>query len=219
MCRRCVINQTQLIFKRIAPAGPGERNGKHKQEHEAGLAALLCGMQERMPAAGLPGGQLSGEPLTMAQLEAMLAVSAQGKPYLNPELTFNPPLYFNISHSADVAVCALGEREMGVDIERIRPVKLNYTRRILADHERRYLEQLDEAQRDLAFFRFWTLKESYAKAVGKGLALDFTKISFALGPGMEVQSLFPEGSAFVFFQMIWEQEYVLALCCAQDEMD
>ncbi len=100
--------------------------------------------------------------------------TAHGKPYakdLNVE--------FNISHSADMVVCAVDATPVGVDIEKIRPVDLNTVKRIFNEEETRYIfgrapdvEDYNHYLNDAVlqrFFELWTKKEAYGKFVGMGL--------------------------------------------------
>lgn len=73
-----------------------------------------------------------------------------GKPYF-PGC---PDLCFNLSHSHGAAVCALHNKPVGVDVEKLRPAP----RRLAAGMESE------------AFFRLWTAKEATIKRQGRGLA-------------------------------------------------
>ena len=73
-----------------------------------------------------------------------------GKPYF-PQY---PDICFNLSHSYGAVVCALHDRPVGVDIERLRPAP----------------KRLASGTDDLSFFRLWTAKEASVKREGKGVA-------------------------------------------------
>ena len=92
-----------------------------------------------------------------------------GKPYAE-----NLPVFFSISHSGDFAVCAVSEREIGIDIEKIRPIKLKTAERFAAPSE---LDYITEERR---LFEIWTLKEAYFKCIGTGLGADITSVSFEI---------------------------------------
>jgi 4'-phosphopantetheinyl transferase len=105
---------------------------------------------------------------------------SHGKPFLADRA-----IEFNLSHSGDWAVLAVaGDRVVGVDIERIKPVaeleKLTARFLLAAEHER--IVALAEVDRVLAFFRTWTCKEAYLKATGEGLGqLKSLEVLVALG--------------------------------------
>ncbi len=189
-------------------AVPERRKGipgreKYQIEHQAGLTLLAYGLYREY---GLEFPDLPGQ----------IRRSERGKPYL-PDY---PHIYFNISHSGGMAVCALGNRPLGVDAEQIRPAKLRTTRRMLTEGERIYLEACPEGMQDREFFRIWTLKESYAKALGMGLALDFTQVEFSFsGPANDQicmkrleEEAGQEAAAWDFTQTMWEDEYVISFC-------
>jgi hypothetical protein len=60
---------------------------------------------------------------------------------------------------------------------------------VLSRRERRALEEHSEAIRQSLFFRYWTLKESLAKATGWGLHLPLGEIEFALEPTVHLIGL------------------------------
>jgi len=97
-------------------------------------------------------------------------IAAHGKPSLRAAAGAPEPVHFNLTHSGDVAAVALCRNaEVGLDIERIRPVREGLARRYFAAEEVDSLEALEEAQRLPAFFRCWTRKEAFLKATGEGI--------------------------------------------------
>lgn len=108
--------------------------------------------------------------------------TSRGKPYLEQP----PGIQFNISHCAGGAAVAIASRRTGIDIERVRPYAPAAAYKALAPEE---LEAMLAApDPDRAFFRFWTLKESYLKALGIGLSLPLKQIRFEIGPGLAIAS-------------------------------
>ncbi|MDO5418426.1 MAG: 4'-phosphopantetheinyl transferase superfamily protein, partial [Lachnospiraceae bacterium] len=155
---------------------------KHRLEHEAGLLLLAdalkleCGLElmktagleraagvEAGPAADLAAAQTGHRnAASLSAVEAELAKDEKGKPYL----LHHPEIHFNISHGGDMAVCAVGSQALGADVEKIRPARRSIIKKMLTDREKKHLESCREEEIDREFFRFWTLKESYAKALG-----------------------------------------------------
>lgn len=90
-----------------------------------------------------------------------------GKPYLvdAPE-----PLFFNLCHSGDYVVCALSDREVGVDIQKIGGMKLEIARRFFHPSETEALETVKGTEQIDLFYRYWAVKESFLKYKGKGLS-------------------------------------------------
>jgi 4'-phosphopantetheinyl transferase len=92
---------------------------------------------------------------------------------------------FNVAHSGGLALIALSlGREVGVDLERIRPDVecLELARRYFSPHEIAELEAMAPADQQCAFFNGWTRKEAYLKAHGIGLSLPLDQFSVSLGP-------------------------------------
>lgn len=89
-----------------------------------------------------------------------------GKPHL-----IDLPYYFNISHSGDWIVCAVGDRPLGVDVERIGEIDIKIADRFFARPEVLDLLSIAEEKQMDYFFTLWTLKESYIKAEGQGLSI------------------------------------------------
>ena len=96
-----------------------------------------------------------------------ISIAEGGKPYLINE----PNVHFSLSHSAGWAVCALSDHPVGVDIERCEPGRRDVASRFFHKDEVRYLNSLLPSMRDDAFYKLWTLKESFVKSTGRGLDL------------------------------------------------
>jgi 4'-phosphopantetheinyl transferase len=94
-----------------------------------------------------------------------------GKPYLNSDIDFN------LSHSGNFVICGISRKsKLGIDIEKIRPIDLSNFRRIFSAKE---WEQIHETGNPLEnFYKCWTIKESVAKAEGKGLLINWEKVQF-----------------------------------------
>lgn len=101
------------------------------------------------------------------------AQQALGKPYL---IVDGKPhgLNFNLSHSGNKMLVAVSlHYPVGVDIEiwNDRIDRAAIAEDCFADSERAYWQALPDTEKDAAFYRFWTRKESFVKAVGAGITL------------------------------------------------
>ncbi len=103
----------------------------------------------------------------------LFRVGRRGKPSLL--LPGNSrPLHFNLSHAHALALVAVArDRELGVDVERCRPLPDAdaIAERFFSPFELRALRALPPERRLEGFYRVWTCKEAYIKARGDGLAL------------------------------------------------
>jgi phosphopantetheinyl transferase len=130
----------------------------------------------------LLAAQLSIEPG-----EVHLVQSTFGKPAVSRRLTCSQErLHFSLSHTHSALLFGLtSDGEVGVDIEPVRPLgNLN----LLSDAVLHPLEMhhvcapgLPEEERLALFFRTWTAKEAYTKALGLGLAHPFRQLHVDLG--------------------------------------
>jgi 4'-phosphopantetheinyl transferase len=97
-----------------------------------------------------------------------------GKPYL----TDYPELAFNLSHTANKCVIVYGyHQELGIDIEsnKSRVTLPALVEKCFAGEEQEYWRQLPESEQIQSFYRFWTRKEAFVKAVGRGIALGLNR--------------------------------------------
>jgi 4'-phosphopantetheinyl transferase len=126
---------------------------------------------------------LLGRYLSVAPDRLRFGEGSHGKPQLI--MPSGPPaaVRFNLSHSTDLAVVAVAaDRDVGVDIEALRPVPEmeEIARRYFSDREAIDLMQSAGDAREQNFFRIWTRKEAFIKAIGEGLScpLDSFAVSF-----------------------------------------
>jgi 4'-phosphopantetheinyl transferase len=101
-------------------------------------------------------------------------------------------LRFNLSHAHERALVAVTrDREVGVDVEHIRPDMTgeDIWERFFSERERAALRALPEAERPRAFFQCWTRKEAYIKAAGPGLSIPLDSFDVTLGPGVPARLL------------------------------
>lgn len=104
--------------------------------------------------------------------------TAKGKPYL-PQGN----IHFSLSHSGHRALLAVAKTELiGVDIEEIKAARdlLGIAESYYHPQEFAYLQTLNEEARREHFYRFWTLKEAFLKAIGAGISAGLEKIQFEL---------------------------------------
>jgi len=118
----------------------------------------------------------------------------RGKPFLLEAGRENKPrIQFNLSDSSDVAVFGFAsDREIGVDIERVRHVDRwhRIAQRFYGSAAAGELTNLPDADRDRAFITRWVMEEARIKATGQGIwsrhspeATGLTYNSFFPAPG------------------------------------
>lgn len=138
---------------------------EHRRRFVVAHAALRCILANRIgvPPADLTFGQ---------------------NPYGKPFLTNSGGPAFSLSHSHEMALCAVAcEGEVGIDIEWCRELPYaDLAQRFFAPTEWNTLKELAEDERAAGFFACWTRKEAYMKAKGLGLSLPLDSFVVAAHP-------------------------------------
>jgi 4'-phosphopantetheinyl transferase len=105
--------------------------------------------------------------------------------YGKPEVSFPDnigPIRFNLSHCEGLILCGIArEHDIGVDVEnaqRSTQAAFENLSSYFSPTEIADLAGLPTEQQKQRFFDYWTLKESYIKARGMGLAISLAKFSF-----------------------------------------
>lgn len=103
-----------------------------------------------------------------------------GKPQLAQQTRF--PLSFNVAHSHDQALIALGPSVLGIDLEvpnpRIHPRAI--VSQVAHPDELAALEALPVREHDAEILRLWVCKEALLKALGLGIADGLQRTAFPL---------------------------------------
>jgi 4'-phosphopantetheinyl transferase len=115
----------------------------------------------------------------------------QGKPFLEGGIS----LAFNLSHTGNVAALAVAERgDVGIDVELVRPLREPVAERFFSPAENQVLKEHADDQQEAAFYRCWTRKEAFIKALGTGLSTPLDKFDVAFASGEQPRLLRVEGS-------------------------
>lgn len=136
-----------------------------------------------------------------------------GKPFIRGIENFS----FNISHSGEWVVVAVASQKIGIDIERVDPIKLEAMVPYFSINERRNLFSKQEAERLSYFYTLWTIKESYIKCIGEGLYYPLNAVDISEDKdGYVVKGLEEKKSTFVH-AFTWDSNYNVAICTTQKE--
>jgi len=137
-----------------------------------------------------------GRYLDVAPAQLAFTQGQQGKPALAAAFGASR-LQFNLSHSGDMALCAVAyDRAIGVDVEQIRAVvdATQIARRFFSAGENEAFAAVPDAEKPQAFFNCWTRKEAYIKAIGEGLSCPLDAFDVSLTPGEPARILRIRGS-------------------------
>lgn len=125
-----------------------------------------------------------------------LSSIGNGKPVLAGD-SATAALHFNIAHSHGMGLLALAcHAELGVDIEKIRPVTDMdaLARRYFHPNEVTKLRGLEnEDARRQAFFHAWTRKEAFLKATGAGIGFGLERMEVTLEAGQPARLIQIDG--------------------------
>lgn len=121
----------------------------------AGKRQRISRLPEKRRLLSLCGDGLArealGEALCLAPEDVVITEGENGKP-------LTAGVFFSISHSGDVVGCAVSDREVGLDLEQIRPVPARLGR------------ALERWQTPEEFWRIWVCREAAIKCCGGKLA-------------------------------------------------
>lgn len=109
---------------------------------------LVNAVRKKLPYAAVPVEYETGE---------------YGKPYF----IGIDNAYFSLSHSGNVAICALTDAPVGVDVQSERRPNMALAKRFFSEIEYKAVD----SEPEIMFNRIWTRKEAAAKADGRGIAI------------------------------------------------
>lgn len=130
-----------------------------------------------------------------------------GKPYL----IGIDNCFFNITHSGDWVAVAISNAEVGIDLEYNESFDFNEViDYVLSEREKIFFLQLSDSFKCETFYRFWTLKESFVKAIGTGLIKSMNSFPTELWSN----NICVTGKRnFKFLELPFYENYSFAVCC------
>lgn len=143
----CVIPKTEVYNYASTPM-PAHYEGTIRDESRMGYAILTDILKNKFGVT--------------YHVKNILA-KPNGKPYIK-----DSSICFNISYSQDYVACAVGQQEIGIDIEQPRELLPKLLPKILTR------EEINDGVDPLWA---WVIKEAYGKLLDAGLALGFASIS------------------------------------------
>jgi 4'-phosphopantetheinyl transferase len=149
-------------------------------------------------------GQFLGKP----DQQINLVFGEKGKPHIGNLAD----VHFNISHSGQYVVCAVAHSEIGIDVERIRKVNLRIAKRFFSPSEINDLMACDEETRMQYFITLWTIKESYLKAIGRGLTQHLNSFTIVKNGESYLLTGNEEAETYGIETQKPDYEYMMAVC-------
>lgn len=155
--------------------------------------------------------------LNLAPAAIEFSLTDKGKPYLAQN-----EVYFSLSHSGNWTILAVGRSQfVGVDIEVVtvtsRQDLITIAKNYYHPQEFAHLQTLAGIAQNDFFYRLWTLKEAFFKAIGTGISTGLDKITFELVKGRIcckiATSLNEDNNNWQFHQWTQDSQTYCALAC------
>lgn len=102
--------------------------------------------------------------------KVVFGFSKSGKPYLKDY----SDIFFNLSHCKCGVVCAISNKEVGIDIEAVANYEEEVAKYICNESE--YNSLANSANQAFDFYKLWTVKESVLKFTGEGICTDLKNV-------------------------------------------
>ncbi len=137
---------------------------------------------------------------------ALLCEDENKKPYIK-----NFDIHFSLSHSNSLAICAVSDKEIGIDAEKKSFFNPSIIERFFTQNEKDEFSKYSDTEKSDAFFRMWTIKEAYAKMTGSGLA-SFKDFSVSLLPVVHIKE-----APKCFIKEFDKDGYAISLCSMKED--
>ena len=119
-------------------------------------------------------------------------------------------VWFNLSHSGEYVAFAVGDNQVGCDIEKLKIVPFEKMGRLVfCENEMEKIKSSPDKMGE--FFELWTKKEALLKCMGDGFHRPPKSVDVS-------KELFEENGKTYRFKVCVFADYVLTVCTAGDEL-
>lgn len=140
--------------------------------------------------------------------EYSIVKAKHGKPYIQMQTG----IFYNLSHSGNYMVCALSDREVGIDIQQMGTYKFQIAERFFHQNEIQTFVQCDPKERANLFYRYWAAKESFLKYTGTGLSVSLSDFEIRFEE-KQIQIFKPDLEKKIYLQdCIIDPDYKCMVC-------
>ena len=154
------------LFKKTTDVTEFEYASAYNQLSVSRKAHIDRMKSEKDKKSSLLASILISELQKTQKIEATLQRDQNGRPYLK-----GSDFYISISHSMDGVICVIHNKNIGIDIEKVRPIKTELINYVCTQEEKDYVFGKDDGTLDFIenknilkrFFGIWTAKEAYFK--------------------------------------------------------
>ncbi len=145
--------------------------------------------------------------LNLSEQKMRYSTKANGKPFF----TDYSNLYFNASHSGNVAVCVFSDGEIGCDVQKLTNANKNIAKRYFTQYEYDFI--FNSLNSNEAFTRIWSIKEAFLKLEGTGLGGGLSNINVMID-----EDIAKINSSDVNIKEYRFEEYFISVCSYQKIM-
>lgn len=136
----------------------------------------------------------------------MVVSDSHGKPYIRGKENF----FFNVSNSGKYVVVAVGDINLGVDIQKPIDYSEGLVRKIMSAEDRTRLENDIVSRLNLV----WAVKEAYVKYTGEGICRDLATVSYCYEDDCRLKIQDGITSVNGYYCML-KGNYALVLCAGR----
>lgn len=140
-----------------------------------------------------------------------IALDSYGRPFINHNLDINS------SHSGVWAVCAISNKKVAIDIEKIEDINHDVIDMCFHKLESNDIYNMPYERQIEYFYDLWTLKESYVKLDGRGLNIDLDSFYIKKEASTIHISQLDSSEEISFKQYEIDDNYKLSLCTYSDQ--
>jgi 4'-phosphopantetheinyl transferase len=150
--------------------------------------------------------------------QLVFQVNQYNKPFIA-----NHAISFNITHTDDLIILGVTrDNALGIDTEnKHREITTELAEYSFASEEAADFLTQSLEQRQQRFFEYWTLKESYIKARGMGLAIPLKEFSFHFPEPHKIEFTAQNDTAerWRFWQLQLAENYLVAVCVEKNNVE
>ena len=135
--------------------------------------------------------------LTIDPTQIEFCYGTHGKPFLEKRFG-DGKFHFNQSDSNGIVLYAFAiDRQIGIDLEYIRDIvdAQSIVANNFSEYEKKSFNALPTKDKKEAFFKCWTRKEAYIKAIGKGLYYPLDQFDVSVSPNEPPKIIRIDGSS------------------------
>lgn len=99
--------------------------------------------------------------------DTKIILATNGKPYFE----YSENVKFNISHADGMTVIGMASEELGLDVEKVKPISPKIISKYYSDEEKNVIHtsQREQGCEDIKATEIWTRKEAHCKCIGEGI--------------------------------------------------